>query len=255
MEVVRHEEKHMSRVKEIWDEGATIYDQVYANNVPYHRSHAVIVDLLPKDRPIEVLDLGTGTGLLAERILASAPDARVTCLEFSPKMLEQSRRRLASGGGRVDFVGANINSWVPKQEYDAVVSCNALVYRDIDLPECYAKYARALKSDGIFLNSTVVKTPDLPALAALAQRIAPTDGHPPSQEVLDFSKTAGREIAHFGDDSLAVARTIEEHLALLSAAGLNATCAWQYLTQVVIAGQPCSGVDNHRSNQHEEEET
>jgi ubiquinone/menaquinone biosynthesis C-methylase UbiE len=226
----------MSRVRDIWDDGAPIYDQIYANNVPYHRSHAVIVDLLPTDRPIEVIDLGAGTGLLAERILKGLPQARVTCVEFSPQMIKQSKQRLSSATESVRFVCADINTWEPKQEYDAVVSCNSLVYRDIDLPRCYARYAGVLKSDGILLNSTVVNTPELPAFAGLAQRIPPPGGQPPSQEVLDFSKTTGRDIAHFGDDSLAVARTVEEHIALLSAAGLNATCAWQYLAQVIIAG-------------------
>jgi hypothetical protein len=33
-----------SKVKEIWEQGAGLYDRVYAGNVPYHRSHEVIVD-------------------------------------------------------------------------------------------------------------------------------------------------------------------------------------------------------------------
>ena len=87
-----------TRVKEIWEQGAALYDRIYAGNAPYHRSHEVIVDLLPKSRPIRILDLGAGTGLLAERILTVLPHSAVTCLDFSPAMIEESRKRLSDFG-------------------------------------------------------------------------------------------------------------------------------------------------------------
>ena len=44
-----------------------------------------------------LLDLGCGTGALAELVLSQVPGARLTCVDLSPRMVEASRSRL---GGR-----------------------------------------------------------------------------------------------------------------------------------------------------------
>jgi tRNA (cmo5U34)-methyltransferase len=138
----------MSRVKEIWEAGAHLYDEIYAYNISYHRPHAVIVDLLPKKEPMSILDLGAGTGVLAERILKNLPGSSVTCLDFSPSMIEQCRNRLAGFGGRVQLVCADLVTWNPPGLYGAIVTCNAVVYTGMDLRECYRKYASVLRSGG-----------------------------------------------------------------------------------------------------------
>jgi len=226
----------MSRVREIWDAGAHLYDEIYAGNIPYHRSHAVIVELLPKKVPVRVLDLGAGTGVLAERILNEVPGSSVTCLDFSPAMIEQCRQRLGSFGGRAELVCADLSTWTPPRTYDAVVTCNALVYREMDLGACYRKCAAALRSGGALVNSTVVTRDDFPMLAAVMEDLAAPDAPSPSEAVAQFASTTGREIAHFGDGSLAFAVTVESHLALMAEAGLKAFCPWHYLAQAVVMG-------------------
>lgn len=42
-----------------------------------------------------LLDLGCGTGALAERVLGVAPGAHLTCVDLSPRMAEAARARLA----------------------------------------------------------------------------------------------------------------------------------------------------------------
>ena len=42
-----------------------------------------------------LLDLGCGTGALAERVLGVAPGAHLTCVDLSPRMAEATRARLA----------------------------------------------------------------------------------------------------------------------------------------------------------------
>ena len=42
-----------------------------------------------------LLDLGCGTGALAERVLGVAPGAHLTCVDLSPRMAEAARVRLA----------------------------------------------------------------------------------------------------------------------------------------------------------------
>jgi len=231
----------MSEVRDIWEQGAHLLDQAYAGNIPYHRSHQVIVDLLPRQMPVRVLDLGAGTGLLDALILERLPDSRVTCVDFSPRMVAESRRRLHGFGDRVELVCADIATWTATESYDAVVTCNALVYKETDIADSYRRHAAALRPGGLFLNSTTVRQDTPPFLGDIMGDLSP-DASPPSEELLVFARGPGRRIAHFGEGSLAVALAAEEHVALMHAAGLYAFCAWHYLQQAVILGQkPANG--------------
>lgn len=226
-----------TQVRQIWQQGAALYDRIYAGNVPYHRSHEVIVDLLPKDRPIRVLDLGAGTGSLAMRILDSLPDSFVTCLDFSTAMIAESTRKLGRFGQRADFVCADIAEWPAPSEYDAVVACNALVYRGMDLGLVYKRCAAQLSGGGLFINSTVVECPPVVELSAVMSNFRMPRAADMPPEAYEFARTVGREIAHFGEDSLAFVMSADMHLELMRKAGLNASCPWHYVTQAVLLGQ------------------
>jgi SAM-dependent methyltransferase len=53
----------------------------------------------------KVLDLGIGTALLAERLLASRPEIRLTGIDFSPDMLKIAQQRLSN---RARLIKANV---------------------------------------------------------------------------------------------------------------------------------------------------
>ena len=97
----------------MWKEQAEFYNEMHLGDITYHASQAVIVDLLPKNRAISVLDLGAGTGQLADRILQAIPRSSVTCLDFTSKMIEQCHSRLAGFGDRVTLACDSIMSSAP----------------------------------------------------------------------------------------------------------------------------------------------
>jgi ubiquinone/menaquinone biosynthesis C-methylase UbiE len=54
--------------------------------------------------PVRVLDLGTGTGVVAKALAERYPEAEVLGIDLSPGMIDQARRQLRSGlAGRVRF--------------------------------------------------------------------------------------------------------------------------------------------------------
>ena len=71
-----------------------------------------------------VLELGSGPGVLAERILRRNPDVRYTALDFSPAMHELAHKRLLPFVGRIEFVERSFKSetWTEGlQPFDIVV--------------------------------------------------------------------------------------------------------------------------------------
>jgi 2-polyprenyl-3-methyl-5-hydroxy-6-metoxy-1,4-benzoquinol methylase len=226
----------MSEVKDIWEKGASFYDQFYTNNIIYHRSHEVIIDLLPKKEKLQVLDLGAGTGILAEKILKKIPESSITCIDFSANMITECKRRLEPFKTRAEFVIKNIATWTPPHNYDVIVTCNALVYKEINLEEIYSKYATVLNADGLFLNSTVIKHGETLLQEKFMSNLI-VDGASWSKEAKKFiEEGSGKKINHFGKDSLAVAFSIEEHLKLMTVAGLKSLCPWRYLSVAVLMG-------------------
>ena len=78
---------------------------------------------LPADRPMAVLDLGTGSGALALAIAHERRHARVTATDVSPDALavaEGNARRL--GLGNVAFLRSDWYAAVPAGLFDAIVS-------------------------------------------------------------------------------------------------------------------------------------
>jgi tRNA (cmo5U34)-methyltransferase len=92
---------------------------------------SLIVQLIPfrRDEPLRVLDLGTGTGVPAQRVLEDFPKANVICVDKSAEMMDIGCAKLTEHGDRVRFVQADLenpawNNGLPGK-FDAIVSALA----------------------------------------------------------------------------------------------------------------------------------
>ncbi len=79
------------------------------------RSWLVAMDL----DGLEVLELAPGTGLWTAELLAAG--ASVTAVDAAPEMLEALAARC--GGPRLTTLRADLFTWAPTRQYDAVVAC------------------------------------------------------------------------------------------------------------------------------------
>ena len=85
---------------------------------------------LPIDPSLRYLDMGCGTGELT-LALARMGAKRITGVDFLPRSIETARahaRRLGVGGVR--FVCANLHQWTPQEQYDVLLSFDALEHID-----------------------------------------------------------------------------------------------------------------------------
>ena len=91
-----------------------------------------------------VLDLGAGTGLLSERVLAAHPDAELVLLDGAPAMLDQARARL---GDRARYVVGDLTDPLPAGPWDAVVSALAIHHLpDADKARLFTRVREALRA-------------------------------------------------------------------------------------------------------------
>ena len=90
-----------------------------------------------------VLELGTGTGETAVRVLANNPGARWTGIDASEAMLELARRRLPAA----DLQVRRLEDPLPEGPFDLAVSCLAVHHLDGDAKrELFARVAAVAES-------------------------------------------------------------------------------------------------------------
>lgn len=151
----------------VWN--AATYDQARRRLVPcfdafYGTAAELVARATPaagaSGRPLRILDLGAGTGLLSERVLARAPDARITVLDRSSDMLARARERIASRSPEV--VVADFDAAPPAGEaFDVVVSALAIHHLDDAAKRAlFARIHAALTPGGLFVNAEQIQGRD-----------------------------------------------------------------------------------------------
>lgn len=127
--------------------------------------------LAPADAPLRVLELGTGTGLLSERLLERLPNASLTGVDGSPEMLARAAARLERFAGRRTLLCRSFEEYAARGfeggEFDLVVSSFSLHHMRHDLLRgAYGEMLRRLSPGGQVLVADYVLTPH----AALQER-------------------------------------------------------------------------------------
>jgi len=136
----------------------------------------------------EALELGTGTGETARRLLGQLRQARLVCVDESPEMLAEAARRLPAD--RVRFVQARLQQPLPEGRFDLVVSSLAIHHLDAhEKPDLFARIRAALAPGGRFVLADVI-VPDDPG----ATKIPLTPGYDkpsPLEEQRQWLSAAG----------------------------------------------------------------
>jgi tRNA (cmo5U34)-methyltransferase len=156
--------------------------------------------------PVEaVLDLGTGTGETAARILNSYPEARLTGVDESAAMLCAARAAL---GNAPVLLVARLEDPLPPGPFDLVVSALAVHHLDgAGKADLFRRVARVLRPGGRFVLGDVVVPEDA------ADAIVPLTA--------DYDRPD----------------TIADQLAWLEDAGFEARVTWRLRDLAVFAGE------------------
>ena len=132
----------------VWDRMSNVYlQEIDRRFVPVVDNIVARARLRPGER---VLDLGTGTGAVAERVASAVgADGEVVGVDISPEMLALARQRVAAGGMQnVTFREGRAEA-LPVEEagFDAVLASLSLMYV-IDRAAAAREIARVLRPGG-----------------------------------------------------------------------------------------------------------
>jgi tRNA (cmo5U34)-methyltransferase len=153
-----------------------------------------------------LLELGTGTGETARRVLAIHPDAVLVGLDASRDMLE--RARLVLPADRVELHQRRLEDPLPDGRFDAVFSALAVHHLDgSGKAGLFRRVAAVLSPGGRFVLGDVV-VPEDPS-----DVVTPIDG--------EYDKPSG----------------VADQLRWLREAGLRARLAWGHRDLAVLVGE------------------
>jgi tRNA (cmo5U34)-methyltransferase len=110
------------------------------------------------DEPIEILDLGCGTGLEIRGILEKAPNAKITCIDMSGEMLKILLDNYSTNTNQITVIKDSYLT-VPfeKGRYDYVVSVMTMHhFLEEDKVKLYEKIKTALKTGGKYIEGDYV---------------------------------------------------------------------------------------------------
>jgi tRNA (cmo5U34)-methyltransferase len=106
-----------------------------------------------------ILELGTGTGETARRVLERHPDAALTGVDASPEMLARARERLPAA--RVALSLGRLQDPLPAGPFDLVVSVLAVHHLSgVEKADLFARIATVLEPGGRFVLGDLVVPAD-----------------------------------------------------------------------------------------------
>jgi tRNA (cmo5U34)-methyltransferase len=154
-------------------------------------------------RAERILELGTGTGETARRVLAHQSDARLIGIDESESMLEQARRALPNG---VELRAGRLQDPLPGGPFDLVFSALTVHHLDSgEKAELFRRVAEELRPGGRFVLGDVV-VPESPEHAVT-----------PITEGFDLPDS------------------VDDQLRWLAAAGFSTRLAWAWKDLAVIS--------------------
>jgi tRNA (cmo5U34)-methyltransferase len=155
-----------------------------------------------------ILDLGTGTGETARRVLARHPGAFLVGVDENEGMLAVARSQLPAD--RVELRAARIEEPLPEGPFDLVTTALCVHHLDGEgKADLFARVREALVPDGLFVMGDVIVPPD-PA-AALTPLTPGYDRPSPLPDQLRWLADAGLEprvVWEDGDLAVVAARRV-----------------------------------------------
>jgi len=179
-----------------------------------------------------VLDLGVGSGLVAEAVLDALPNSQVVGVDFSDAMLDLAGERLSRFGSRVRLLAGDLSEpdaiGLPDLPYRAAFSIQTMHHlSDAEKAATFAWTATLLAPGGLIVIIDRVKV-DAPLFRDWAVVWRRLDSRTPQTYVEHVE-----ELTAAGDRPA----RLQDQLAWMEMAGLDASCFHLYGNRAVIVAR------------------
>ena len=161
------EQEIAAALNQEWGFDPATYAETVRNEIPAYEKfeELVVLAAYAEWRSGRVLELGTGTGETAGRLLERLDDAQIVSIDESAEMLAEAARRLPAD--RVAVIRGRLQDPLPDGPFDLVVSALAIHHLDDhEKPDLFARVRAALGPGGRFVLADVI-VPDDPERALI----------------------------------------------------------------------------------------
>lgn len=185
-----NEQQRKTMLKETFDTVSAGYDNNALRFFPESaRQLAALLDLSGDEN---VLDVATGTGHAALAVAGRVPRGRVTGVDFSPRMLDQAKRKAASLNVRnVDFLERDMQDLgFSAGSFDAAI-CSFGIFFAMDMDSQLAHIARTVRPGGQVALSGFQESYFHPLKDLMVKRLFGYGVEPPPPNWKRIATTAG----------------------------------------------------------------
>lgn len=137
------------KIAKAFDKGAPSYD--WAALIQREVAQK-LASFLPQEAPQNILEIGCGTGFLTKILAQKYPDAHITAIDISERMIEKCQTKLPT----VSFEKSDGETYSPSQKFDLIVS-NMTVQWFEDPANGIERFKDFLNPNGHLLYSTLGK--------------------------------------------------------------------------------------------------
>ena len=145
-----------NNVKEAFDRSAESYDRARRQLIPcFDEYYDAALNLIPFEAndKFSVLDLGAGTGLLSALVHDRFPNAHITLMDISDKMLSKARARFEKSPEMFDYKIADYTAGI-SGSYGCIVSALSIHHLTSDEKQkLFSDIYSALPEEGMFINA------------------------------------------------------------------------------------------------------
>lgn len=179
-----------------------------------------------------ILDLGIGSGLVAEAVLDAQPSSQLVGVDFSDAMLAIARDRLSRFGSRLLLVAGDLSQphsiALPPLSFRAAFSVQTIHHlSDVEKAAAFAWLATLVEPGGVIviIDRVKVEEPLFRDWAAVWRKLDP-------RTPATYAEHA-EELRQAGDQPA----LLQDHLAWMEAAGFVASCLHLYGNRAVLVGR------------------
>ncbi|MDR6999924.1 class I SAM-dependent methyltransferase [Neobacillus niacini] len=219
-------------VKSKFDENAASYDHQRRKLIPcFDDFYSIPVSIInSKTKTPSVLDIGAGTGLFSFFLKEKYPDAHLTLIDLSEKMIDVSKERF-SHYQDIRYIVADYTDYRFEEKFDIIISSLSIHHlSDEEKRELYDKIFFLLNEDGMFINADQVlgNTPFIESLYKNDWK-----------NKIEKSGLSKQEIEAANDrTTLDKMATLKDQLGWLKESGFqDVDCIYKYFNFVILFGR------------------